>query len=113
MTGLLERLRPARGSEGFDRRLIAPMILGAILNPINSSMIAVSSLRVSLSDSGSRIPSRIRSASGRPVAFSSTLPRMTKLVCAYDQHVPGSQGIGRLNASPINSSGSQCRNGSA
>ncbi|MEV4812571.1 MFS transporter [Micromonospora avicenniae] len=29
--------RPA----GFDRRLIAPMILGAVLNPINSSMIAV------------------------------------------------------------------------
>jgi MFS family permease len=26
---------------GFDRRLVAPMVLGAILNPINSSMIAV------------------------------------------------------------------------
>ncbi|MEU6427667.1 MFS transporter [Microbispora sp. NPDC046973] len=26
---------------GFDRRLIAPMILGSILNPINSSMLAV------------------------------------------------------------------------
>jgi MFS family permease len=26
---------------GFDRRLIAPMVLGAILNPVNSSMIAV------------------------------------------------------------------------
>jgi MFS family permease len=34
-----DRLAP-RGS-GFDRRLIAPMVLGAILNPINSSMIAV------------------------------------------------------------------------
>ncbi len=54
-------------------------------------MIAVASLRVSLSASGSRMPSRIRSSSGRPVAFSSTLPRMTKLVCAYDQHAPGSQ----------------------
>ncbi|MER5525478.1 MFS transporter [Streptomyces sp. NPDC002677] len=31
--------RPA--PEGFDRRLIAPMILGSVLNPINSSMIAV------------------------------------------------------------------------
>src|SRR4051794_23899243 len=31
---------PAGGS-AFDRRLIAPMVLGAILNPINSSMIAV------------------------------------------------------------------------
>jgi MFS family permease len=27
---------------GFDRRLLAPMILGTVLNPINSSMIAVS-----------------------------------------------------------------------
>ncbi|MFD0788573.1 MFS transporter, partial [Micromonospora azadirachtae] len=30
-----------RRPTGFDRRLIAPMILGAVLNPINSSMIAV------------------------------------------------------------------------
>jgi MFS family permease len=28
--------------EGFDRKLIAPMVLGSILNPINSSIIAVS-----------------------------------------------------------------------
>ncbi|MGW4567503.1 MFS transporter, partial [Streptomyces sp. NPDC004561] len=26
---------------GFDRRLIPPMVLGSVLNPINSSMIAV------------------------------------------------------------------------
>jgi MFS family permease len=32
---------PDRSVGAFDRRLIAPMILGAILNPINSSMIAV------------------------------------------------------------------------
>jgi MFS family permease len=33
---------PAAGATtGFDRRLIAPMVLGAILNPVNSSMIAV------------------------------------------------------------------------
>ena len=25
----------------FDRRLVPPMILGALLNPVNSSMIAV------------------------------------------------------------------------
>ncbi|MER7935897.1 MFS transporter [Streptomyces sp. NPDC093272] len=31
--------RPA--PDGFDRRLIAPMVLGSVLNPINSSMIAV------------------------------------------------------------------------
>ncbi|MFC4064975.1 MFS transporter [Actinoplanes subglobosus] len=28
-------------TEGFDRRLIAPLVLGAALNPVNSSMIAV------------------------------------------------------------------------
>nr|WP_317453618.1 MFS transporter [Streptomyces sp. CBMA152] len=34
--------RPStRSQDGFDRRLIAPMILGSVLNPINSSMIAV------------------------------------------------------------------------
>jgi MFS family permease len=27
---------------GFERRLIAPLILGSVLNPVNSSMIAVS-----------------------------------------------------------------------
>jgi MFS family permease len=29
------------GGEGFDGKLLAPMMLGAILNPVNSSMIAV------------------------------------------------------------------------
>lgn len=38
----LLRRRRLRPSEGFDRKLIGPMILGAILNPINSSIIAVS-----------------------------------------------------------------------
>ncbi|HJQ00193.1 MAG TPA: MFS transporter [Jatrophihabitans sp.] len=36
------RLRIGSNQQGFDRRLIAPMILGAILNPINSSILAVS-----------------------------------------------------------------------
>jgi MFS family permease len=40
VTTLAARLRG--DGTGFDRRLVAPMILGAILNPINSSMIAVS-----------------------------------------------------------------------
>jgi MFS family permease len=35
----LHRFRP--GGEGFDGRLFVPMMLGAILNPVNSSMIAV------------------------------------------------------------------------
>ncbi|MGD1217631.1 MFS transporter [Streptomyces krungchingensis] len=33
------RRRPP--ADGFDRRLIAPMVLGSVLNPVNSSMIAV------------------------------------------------------------------------
>ncbi|WP_286157990.1 MFS transporter [Streptomyces sp. CB03911] len=31
----------ARPAPGFDRRLLTPMVLGSILNPINSSMLAV------------------------------------------------------------------------
>jgi MFS family permease len=38
-TQTLRATRPA--PTGFDRRLIAPMVLGSVLNPINSSMIAV------------------------------------------------------------------------
>lgn len=42
MTTLVERLRaPQAAAGGFDRRLIAPMILGSILNPVNSSLLAV------------------------------------------------------------------------
>ncbi|MEU5565131.1 MFS transporter [Micromonospora musae] len=40
-TGAAAARRSDRRPTGFDRRLIAPMILGAVLNPINSSMIAV------------------------------------------------------------------------
>lgn len=38
-------LRPGRRSapeDGFDRRLLAPMLLGTVLNPVNSTIIAVS-----------------------------------------------------------------------
>lgn len=45
MTILARIRRPGRGgpdAEGFDRRLIAPMLLGSVLNPVNSSIIAVS-----------------------------------------------------------------------
>ncbi|MDD7917591.1 MFS transporter [Actinomycetospora callitridis] len=43
MTTSLHQLRPGAdpAPDHFDRRLVAPMVLGAILNPINSSMIAV------------------------------------------------------------------------
>lgn len=38
----LPRRREPAAEETFNRRLIAPMILGSVLNPVNSSMIAVS-----------------------------------------------------------------------
>lgn len=40
---LQHRITPARHHppDRFDRRLIAPMVLGSVLNPVNSSMIAV------------------------------------------------------------------------
>ncbi|MFJ8148709.1 MFS transporter [Streptomyces sp. NPDC096048] len=46
---LSERIRRQRRAEkgGFDRRLIAPMVLGSILNPINSSMLAVALIPIS------------------------------------------------------------------
>lgn len=41
MTALLARLRRPAEADAFDRRLVAPMILGSLLNPVNSSLIAV------------------------------------------------------------------------
>jgi MFS family permease len=43
VTAFLRRRRGGaeQGGEAFDRRLIVPMILGAVLNPINSTMLAV------------------------------------------------------------------------
>ncbi|MEU0029645.1 MFS transporter [Streptomyces sp. NPDC006335] len=41
MTRPASRGRRRAETGGFDRRLIAPMILGSVLNPINSSMLAV------------------------------------------------------------------------
>lgn len=63
------------GREGFDRRLIPPMVLGAILNPINSSMIAVA--LIPIGQSLGEPPSRtawlvsalyLATAVGQPVA---------------------------------------------
>lgn len=42
MTSVITRLTRARSTGGFDTKLITPMILGSILNPINSSILAVS-----------------------------------------------------------------------
>ncbi len=41
MTRTAARTRRRAGKDGFDRRLIAPMVLGSVLNPVNSSMLAV------------------------------------------------------------------------
>ncbi|MEU6123700.1 MFS transporter [Streptomyces sp. NPDC047123] len=45
LSRLIRRVRPggAKGAgDGFDRRLLAPMMLGSVLNPVNSSIISVS-----------------------------------------------------------------------
>lgn len=39
---LIQRAAKTRTRGGFDRRLLAPMILGSILNPVNSSIVSVS-----------------------------------------------------------------------
>ena len=44
MSALTDRIRALRSQDdpaAFDRRLIAPIILGSLLNPVNSSMLAV------------------------------------------------------------------------
>lgn len=46
--GRLHPLRRAEASSGFDHRLISPMMLGAVLNPINSSIIAVALVPIGL-----------------------------------------------------------------
>ncbi|MDF3298984.1 MFS transporter [Streptomyces tropicalis] len=43
-----DRHRGAAAPAGFDRRLIAPLALGSVLNPINSSMIAVALVPIGL-----------------------------------------------------------------
>lgn len=45
VTRVLRRIRPGGDggrTDGFDRRLLAPMMLGSVLNPVNSSIISVS-----------------------------------------------------------------------
>lgn len=44
MTATVERTQAV----GFDRRLTAPLVLGSVLNPINSSMIAVSLIPIGI-----------------------------------------------------------------
>ncbi|WP_323100367.1 MFS transporter [Intrasporangium sp. YIM S08009] len=42
LTKDLWRRGAERDASGFDRRLVAPMVLGSVLNPVNSSIIAIS-----------------------------------------------------------------------
>lgn len=45
LTRAMRRLRPGRdsgGADSFNRKLLAPMMLGSVLNPVNSSIISVS-----------------------------------------------------------------------
>jgi MFS family permease len=52
MTSLLDRLhrpwRSAQDDDTFNRKLIVPMILGSVLNPVNSSMIAVALIPIGI-----------------------------------------------------------------
>ncbi|MGR3933573.1 MFS transporter [Streptomyces sp. BRA346] len=42
ITRLIRRTTKPQARGGFDRRLLAPMMLGSILNPVNSSIVSVS-----------------------------------------------------------------------
>lgn len=49
LAGLAERVRRRPAGDGaFDRRLVAPLVLGAVLNPVNSSMIAIALVPIGL-----------------------------------------------------------------
>jgi MFS family permease len=74
-TGLL-RWHRTRSGDGFDRRLIGPMILGAVLNPINSSIIAVSLVPIGM-------------AFGAPPARTAWLVSALYLATAIGQPVVG------------------------
>ncbi|MEV7177520.1 MFS transporter [Kitasatospora sp. NPDC093679] len=72
-------LRPRRGAapeDAFDRRLLAPMMLGAILNPVNSAILAVS-----------LVP--IGAAFGAPPAATAWLVSALYLATAIGQPVVG------------------------
>lgn len=70
---LLERLR---ANEGFDRKLIAPLISGAVLNPINSTMVSVALVPIGV-------------AFGEPPAATAWLISALYLATAIGQPVAG------------------------
>ncbi|HEX4250662.1 MAG TPA: MFS transporter [Pseudonocardia sp.] len=76
LTHLPGRQRAAEPENTFDRRLIAPMILGAVLNPVNSSMIAVALVPIGI-------------AFGAPPAQTAWLVSALYLATAIGQPVVG------------------------
>ena len=76
MTALLARLRRRPDPDAFDRRLVAPMILGSLLNPVNSSLIAVALVPIGI-------------ALGAPAAETAWLVSGLYLATAVGQPVTG------------------------
>ena len=76
MTALLARLRRRPDADAFDRRLVAPMILGSLLNPVNSSLIAVALVPIGI-------------ALGAPAAETAWLVSGLYLATAVGQPVTG------------------------
>lgn len=76
MTGLLARLRRRPDADAFDRRLVPPMILGSLLNPVNSSLIAVALVPIGI-------------ALGAPAAETAWLVSGLYLATAVGQPVTG------------------------
>jgi MFS family permease len=82
MTSMLTRVtRPLRrfrgdSQDGFDRKLIAPVILGSVLNPVNSSIIAVSLVPIGV-------------AFGAPPSQTAWLVSRSNLATAIGQPVVG------------------------
>lgn len=66
----------AAGGEGFDRRLIAPMVLGSVLNPLNTSLLAVALVPIGI-------------AFGAPPSETAWLVSALYLACAVGQPVVG------------------------
>ncbi|MFF2550975.1 MFS transporter [Nocardia sp. NPDC058058] len=76
MTSVLTRRGRATSGDGFDRSLLTPMLLGTILNPINSSIIAVSLVPIGV-------------AFGAPAAETAWLVSALYLATAIGQPVVG------------------------
>ncbi|MCP2259284.1 putative arabinose efflux permease, MFS family [Streptoalloteichus tenebrarius] len=87
MTDLPEQRGRARRGDGFDRKLVAPMILGSILNPINSSMLAVA--LIPIGQAFGAPPSQTAwLVSGLYLATAVAQPVIGRLVDSYGPRLP-------------------------